>query len=203
MKKTMCIAAVLGMALTPCMMVAQAPAAAPAATATVPVDQQPTKEQLARLFEVTRLRQLLDSQLKMIPAMVKQQMQAQAKELSAQLPGKKPTAEQQAEMDKTMDVYMAKAMNIVSIDDMLDDMASLYQRHLTRSDVDAMIVFYESPAGQHLLDAQPAIMQEYMPMIMKRVGERSKALTDDLAKAIKEQMAGQDKASGTEAPEKK
>jgi hypothetical protein len=198
----MCIAVFLGMALAPCVMVSQAPAAAPAMV-TTPADQQPTREQLTRLFEVMRVRQQMDSMLKMIPSMAKQQMQAQVKELSAQNPGMKMTPEQQAAMDKTMDKFMVKAMNIISFDEMLDDMVGLYQRHLTRTDVEAMTAFYESPAGQHLLDAQPAIIQEYMPMIMKQVTQRSKALTDDLAKEIKEQIAAEGKAAGTEAPEKK
>ena len=52
--------------------------------------------------------------------------------------------------------------------------------------MDAFIAFYQSPAGQHLLDAQPAIMQEYMPLVMNRMKERSKALTDDLMKDMAE-----------------
>jgi hypothetical protein len=30
---------------------------------------------------------------------------------------------------------------------MLDDMAAIYQRHFTREDVDAYIVFYSTPSG--------------------------------------------------------
>ena len=64
---------------------------------------------------------------------------------------------------------------------MISDMSGLYQRHLSRTDIDAFIAFYGSPAGQHLLDQQPAIMKEYMPMVMGRVQERTKALTDEMA----------------------
>jgi hypothetical protein len=39
-------------------------------------NQQPTKEQLAKLFEVMRLRQQLQSYLKMMPAMIQQQIQS-------------------------------------------------------------------------------------------------------------------------------
>ena len=35
----------------------------------------------------------------------------------------------------------------------------------------------QSPAGQHLLDAQPKIAQEYMPLVMQRTQERTKTLT--------------------------
>jgi hypothetical protein len=198
MKKANCIAAVLGMglALAPWTALAQAPAVQPAAGAAapatvaapaIPQDQQPTKEQLARLFEVMRLRQQLQGFMKMMPAMVQQQVQAQTRQMTAKMcDGCKPTPEQQAAIDKLMKKYMEKAFNLYPIDEMIDDMTGLYQHHLSRSDVDAFIVFYNSPAGQHLLDQQPAIMQEYMPIAMQRIQERSKALTDEMAKDMEE-----------------
>jgi hypothetical protein len=192
MKIGTCFAAALGMglALTPWTAIAQAQADQPATPVTevsIPPDQQPSKEQLAKLFEVMRLRQQLQSVQKMIPAMVRQQMQAQAHEMAAKLPGGGTmTPEQQAAVAKIQDKYLEKAFNIITSDELIDDMTAVYQRHLSRSDVDAFITFYSSPAGQHLLDQQPAIMREYMPVVMKRAQERSKALTDELTKEMAE-----------------
>jgi hypothetical protein len=81
---------------------------------------------------------------------------------------------------------MQKAFSLYPVSEMLDDMSGLYQRHLTRSDVDAFIAFYASPAGQHLLDAQPAIMQEYMPLVISRMQERSKTLNEEFVKEMAE-----------------
>jgi hypothetical protein len=183
------LAAVLGIGLILApWAVAQAPAGQPPATpatAAIPPDQQPTKEQLTRLFEVMRVRQQVQSVLKVMPAMIQQQMQEQAKEIAAKSPASfQSTPEQQAAVEKVMNKYMDKALNILDLDEMLDDMAEIYQRHVSSSDVDVFIAFYSSPAGQHLLDAQPVIMQEYTPMVMKRTQERSKALTDQLAKDL-------------------
>ena len=81
MKRANCIVAVLGvgLAMAPCAVFAQAqaeqPAAPAASTVTVPVDQQPTKEQLARMFELMRLKEQLASVTKMMPALMQQQMQ--------------------------------------------------------------------------------------------------------------------------------
>lgn len=156
------------------------PATTPAASA-VPVDQRPTREQLARLFKLMRLHEQLQSFMKMMPTMMQQQVQAQAQEMSSKLPGGHVlTPDQQAAIDKVTERYMQKALNIYPTEEMLDDMVAIYQRHLTRSDIDAFIAFYSSPAGQHLLNEQPAIMQEYMPIAMKRAQDRTKALTDDL-----------------------
>ena len=184
-------AAVIGIALALApWTIAQTPADQPAATqaqtAAIPPDQQPTKEQLAKLFEMTRLRKQVQSVQKMMQSMIQQQINAQAKEGAANLPGGSLTPDRQAAIAKITDKYLEKAFNIVSIDELLDDMTAIYQRHVSRSDVDAMIAFYSSTAGQHLLDAQPVIMQEYMPVVMKRVQERSKVLADEQTKEMEE-----------------
>ncbi len=57
-------------------MVAQAPTPAP-----LPVDQQATKEQITKLFEVMRLRQTMDSLMKSLPAMMQQQIEVQSKQM--------------------------------------------------------------------------------------------------------------------------
>jgi hypothetical protein len=181
----------MGLVLAPCVAIAQATAdqsATPAAVAapTVPPDQQPTKEQLAKLFEVMRIRQQMEGVMKMMPAMVQQQVQAQVKDMTSKLSGGAPTPEQQAALQKVLDKFMQKAFSLYPVNEMIDDMSGLYQRHLTRSDVDAFIAFYASPAGQHLLDAQPAIMQEYMPLVMSRMQVRSKALNEELAREMEE-----------------
>jgi hypothetical protein len=186
MKKVHCIAAVLGLgfALTPwagAQAAATQPAAAPAA---IPADQQPTKEQLAKLFEVMRLRAQMQNLMKALPSMIQEQIQAQAKEIAAKLPGGAATPEQQAAIEKVLNKYMEKSFNIYTADEMIEDMGSIYQRHLSRSDIDAFTAFYTSPAGQHLLDVTPVITREYMPLVMKRVQERSKVLTDELTKEM-------------------
>jgi len=188
MKNTWKLAAVIGIGsmLAPWTLAeAQASQAAStneqqASAAAIPANQQATKEQLAKLFEAMRLRQQLQSYLKMMPAMIQQQIQMQFKEATSSLGGEPLTPDQQAQLDSLMHKYLEKAVNVVSIDEMLADMTTVYERHVSRSDVDAYIAFYQSPAGQHLLDAQPVIMQEYMPLAMSRMKDRSKALTDQM-----------------------
>jgi hypothetical protein len=178
----------ISLVLIPLAAVAQGPADQPAsvsAAAVIPPDQQPTKEQLAKLFELMRLHQQVQSVLTMTQSMMQQQLSAQIKDRAGKL-GSSLTADQQAAIAKISDKYMQKAFNLFTIDELLDDMAGIYQRHISRSDVDAMIAFYSAPAGQHLLDAQPVILKEYMPVIMQRVQERSKALTAEEAKEMEE-----------------
>jgi hypothetical protein len=188
MSKAFIVLTLAFVAAVPAIAQEAAPTAAAAHGVTIPPDQQATREQLQKLFEVMRIRQQMANVLKTMPMIMQQAAQQQAAQMAAQQPGSaKLTPEQQAERDKLMQNFMAKALNMYPVDEMLDDMATIYQRHLSRDDVDSLIAFHRSPAGQHLLDAQPAILQEYMPMVMQRVQERSKALAEELKKDMEKQ----------------
>lgn len=153
--------------------------------AVIPPDQQPTKEQLAKLFEVMRLREQMQSMRQIVPSMIQQQVKSATSQTESSLPaGTKLTPEQHAAIENLMNKYVEKAVNIYTIDEMIDDMGGLYQRHLSRDDVDGMIAFYSSTPGQHLLEQQPLIAKEYMPVVMKRVTERSQVLTREMMKEM-------------------
>ena len=197
MKKTICFAAALGMMMLPCAAFAQAPAAppstAPAAVlpepSVIPADQQPTKEQLTKLFELMRIKQQMSSMTKMMPAMMRQQMQAHVKEMQKNHPELAAmTEEQQQASMKVESKFMEKVVDLYTSDEMIADMEGIYQKHLTRSDVDGIIAFYSSPAGQHMVDMAPVIMQEYVPLMMQRTQERIKPLMDEMSKEM-EQIA--------------
>ena len=183
---------------------AQVPAAttpALSASETVPPDQQATGEQLDKLFEVMRLRQQLQATMKAIPAMIQQQLHAQMDEMYAKLPGGgKPTPDQQAKLEEIMNKYIQRAATLYSPDDMMGDITAVYQRHMSKSDVDAYIAFYSSPAGQHLLDAQPKIMQEYMPVVMGRVQKASANLTNDMTKELGDFIQSSEAAAPAPTP---
>lgn len=179
--------------------IAQAPAPTqPAQVVAIPEDQQASKEQIGKLFEVMRLRQQMASMEQMMPQMVQKQIQAQTKDLMDKMPnGPALTPEQQEQVGKVTKLYMEKAFRIYPAEEMISDATQVYRRHISRDDADALIAFYGSPVGQRLLDAQPAIMQEYMPLVMGRMQERIKLLTGDMAKAMQDAMK-----APSSAPEK-
>jgi len=157
----------------------QAPVVAP--------ENRPTAEQLTKLFEVMRIRQQMATMRTMVPSMVKQQIQSAVKQTEQSLPaGTKLTPEQSQRMQDVMNKYVGKAMDLYPADEMLNDMTAIYQAHLSKDDVDALIAFYGSPAGQHLLDAQPVIAQEFMPIVMGKVAQRSQSMTKEMMKEIAE-----------------
>jgi hypothetical protein len=156
----------------------------------IPQEDRATKEQLMKLFEAMRIREQMQTMRSIVPQMVQGQLRQQLRETVGD--NTKLSPDQRAAVEKLINNYIERSVNVYSIDEMLGDMTTIYQRYLTREDVDGMIAFYTSPAGQHLLNAQPKIAKDYMPVVMQRAQERSRALTTEMMKdlaAIKQQSA--------------
>lgn len=161
-----------------------------AAAAVIPPDQQATPDQIRKFFEVAHLRQQMQMMMGMMPRMVEQSYQVELKHINEKLPaGQQLSPQEQASLNRIMQEYMRKAMGLYTVDQMIDDAVPIYQRHISRTDADAIIAFYSSPAGQHILEAQPVIMREYMPVAMSHVMNSSKTLTSqmtqDMENAVK------------------
>lgn len=154
---------------------------------TIAPDDQATTEQLGKLFDLMRIKDQVQQMRQVVPSMIQQQIQGAMKQTEANLPtGTKLTDEQRARMQQVMTKYVGKAMDMYPSDEMLADMTGIYQRHLNKEDVDGLIAFYGSPTGQHLLDAQPLIAREFMPIVMGKVQERSQAMTREMVKEMAE-----------------
>jgi TonB family protein len=175
--------------LVPSAAQAQAPAGqtvdtpAKAVPAAIPADQQATKEQLANLFELMRVREQVASLSKTLPALMLQQITARMKQMQQNNPAlASPTQEQQQAISKSMNRFMERVLDLYKSDEMIAEMTELYQKYFTRSDVDGIIAFYSSPAGQRLLDIQPVIMS----LVMQRMQNRVKTSTDEMQKELME-----------------
>ncbi len=70
---------------------------------------------------------------------------------------------------------------------MLDDMIPVYQRHLTKQDVDSMLAFYNTPTGQKLLREQPAMMAEGMQATQPRMQKMMSDLMDKVEQMVSEE----------------
>ena len=100
-------------------------------------ENQATTEQLSKLFEVMRIKQQMQSVRQMVPSMVAQQIQTSMKQTMEKLPaGSQPTAEQRERMQQLMTKYVGKSMDLYPPDEMLTDMTTIYQKHLSKDDVD-------------------------------------------------------------------
>jgi hypothetical protein len=80
----------------------------------------------------------------------------------------------------------------INVDELIDVIIPIYQQHVSKSDLQQILAFYQSPVGQRLLAEQPAMMQESMaksaelmqskmPALMKRLDERMSREFPELA----------------------
>lgn len=77
-----------------------------------------------------------------------------------------------------------------SADAILKDMVPIYQRHLSTSDVEALVDFYSTPTGQKLLRELPAVLSESSQIVQSRLEpklqEAATKLTERLTKMIED-----------------
>src|SRR3569833_3514523 len=103
-------------------------------------ENQATADQLAKLFDVMRIKQQMQSMKTMIPGMVQQQIQSAMKQTEADLPaGSRLTPEKREKMQAIMNKYVSKSMDLYQADEMLTDMTSIKQKQQSKGDVEGLI----------------------------------------------------------------
>jgi hypothetical protein len=115
--------------------------------------EAPSTEQVLKLLNMLQIRDDLQITLDAMKTQMKHGSEQLLREKIAQ-----PTAAQLKQVNDIVDQEFAG----ISMDDLVRDVVPVYQRHLTRSDVEALIAFYSSPVGQKLRREQPAMMRETM-----------------------------------------
>src|SRR5580700_9673505 len=95
--------------------------------------------------------------------------------------GVRAGADQLASMDRQSEELLKN----FPLDAMLSDMIPIYQRHFTKTEIDALSAFFSSPAGQKYLHEIPAVSAE----TMKAVYPRIEAEVDALLKRAEEKTA--------------
>lgn len=114
-------------------------------------DVPATREDVLKLFDTMKIhdqmRLVMDSVLTQQRAMVHEALKKRDPNVSA-------------DELKRLDQFMSELTKDMPVNELLDDMIPVYQKHLTRADVDAMDTFYASATGQKLLREMPAMTAE-------------------------------------------
>jgi uncharacterized protein len=147
-------------------------------------DGKPSKEQVLQFLDLMQAKQRM---LQMLDGMKAAQKKGAEEGFKRAVP--EATAEQIAKVDSIAD----EALRDMPIDEMFEALVPIYQRHLTSADLDAIVSFYRSPAGQRLLKEQPAMMAEAMQVGQDIMLKKLPEILDRL-KARLNQLAEQEKA---------
>jgi len=115
----------------------------------------PSQAQIDELLEVTRVRESIASMLPQIQASQQQMIQQM-------LAGRELSADERKTLDATMAASMTTVAKILSWDELQPMYRDLYAKTFEDSEVQAMIDFYSSPAGQSMVKKMPQLMQNAM-----------------------------------------
>lgn len=146
---------------------------------TTTADVSASPDDVKRMFDVMHIR----DQMKLIMEQVSQQMRSVEHE---QIRKEKPntTDEDIAKFDAMSD-EITKSM---SVEGLLDDMIPVYQKHLSKSDVDAMIGFYSTPTGQKILREMPAMTRDGMQAMQPRLRQMMDEANAKIDKMAREHL---------------
>jgi len=137
-----------------------------------------SRQDVLKLFKVMRIhdqmRSVMDSMTKQQSAVVHETMKKRYPQI----------AEERLEQ---FDAMMEESMKDFPVDAIINDLVPVYQKHLSRTDVSAMNVFYSSPTGQKLLREMPAMTEESMQLSYGRMQKQMDAMMDRMQKMMKEE----------------
>lgn len=144
----------------------------------------PTREDVLKLFDLLQITKTMDA---VINATKQQSMEIAEQMIRDRIPDATP--EQKKQFMGMVDDVMREALGTAAINEMLAATIPVYQHHLTKSDLDAMMAFYSSPVGQKILHEQPAMVQESMEAsagiqqrvaraMFQKIGERVAKMAD-------------------------
>ncbi len=177
------------LALTACLVFALAGVAQQS-----PSDAPATKEDIERYLEVMHTREITKQMMDVMAKSVRDLTRDQLSKDRANLP---PDAEER--MNKITD----EMLKSFPIDEILQATIPVYQKHLTKGDVDNLIAFYATPTGQKMLKEMPQTMAEAMqamrPVMQKFMEEMKQRLGQEVAQLKKEYKNGQGKPAAPPA----
>lgn len=133
-----------------------------AAAAPALAQQPPDEARLDRLLEVTRARQTIDA---MLP-----QIEASQRQMVLQMTGgRELDAAQQERLDRILASSASAVRKTLAWENLEPVYREIYDKTFSAEDIDAIIAFYEGPAGQRMLDKMPELMQNTMAAMQRLV----------------------------------
>jgi hypothetical protein len=149
-------------------------------------DATPTRQQILNLFDAIQLRRTLSSSqeiaMKNAVSVAQQMFQQQVG------PDNKP------QMDEMINGVMEDVRRAFSVDEMVEAVIPIYQRHFTTADIDAFLAFQNSPVGKKMTDLQPVMMKESSDAVtaiqQRALPELMKKLDERVRKALESQPQG-------------
>ncbi|RZZ84882.1 MULTISPECIES: DUF2059 domain-containing protein [Pseudoxanthomonas] len=156
-----------------------------------PAAETPASEASVReLLQVTDVRTMMRSMEDQVRATIGQSMQHAVQ-------GQVLNDAQRAIVDKTSKQMVDVMLEQMRYDVMEPEYIRLYTESFSQADVDGMLAFYRSPAGQSMLKKMPGLMknsmvliQQRMQLLMPRIQKLQSEMIEQLRAAKSEDASG-------------
>lgn len=146
-----------------------------------PAVSAPSEASIKQLLEVAQARKLIDSVMSQMDTLMLQTIQqaTQGKEVSPKI---------QKEIDKQQADVTGLMKELLDWSKLEPMYVRIYQKTFSQSEVDGMIAFYKTPAGQAVIAKMPTAMQntmDEMQQMMRPVMQKMERMQQDVATEMK------------------
>jgi hypothetical protein len=152
-------------------------AVAQQADANAPATREDVEKYLAAINSHQMMAQMMDAMAKPMHQMVHDQYLKDKDKLPA-------------DFEERTTKMLDDSFRDMPFDQMMQATVPIYQKHLTKGDIDALVAFYSSPTGQKMLRELPAIMgetmQAMMPSMEKYMETVRQKIDEQFAQALKQ-----------------
>lgn len=138
-----------------------------------------SREEILRLFDTMQTREMTQQMLESMADQVRAQVRSMLTQRAAGVP-----QDFLARIDSLLD----QMLTAYPMQEMLEDMIPIYQRHLTSADVSAMIAFYGTPTGQKVIREMPAIAAESAQVSQPRIRKIMEDFNQKVQQTIREMI---------------
>lgn len=147
-------------------------------------DNPASKEDILRLYKAMHIRERTQVMM--------DQSKTQSKVfltdfLLKQVPG---VSDKREQVDAMVDEMLNEIFKNYPTDEILEDSIPIYQKHLTTSDVDAIVRFYSTEVGQKVLKEMPAIISESSQLTQAHLQPRLQAAATKLTESLSKMVEG-------------
>jgi uncharacterized protein len=153
----------------------------PSPTPTPAPAAPPTEASIKQLLEVAQARKLVDSIMNQMDNLMQQTM-AQATK------GQTVSPKVQKEIDQGRSEMLAMMKDVLEWSKLEPLYVRVYQKSFSQQEVDGMIAFYKTPAGQAVIGKMPAVMQntmDEMQQMMAPVMQKIQKMQQDVVADMK------------------
>ena len=149
------------------------------------VDTPPSEASIKQLLAVTEVHKLLDSWVAQMDGLMKNAMQqaTQGQSVSPQI---------QKDIDKRVSETTSMFKEILDWNKLEPMYVRVYQKSFTQAEVDGMLAFYKTPAGQAVINKLPVVMQNTMTEMQTMMGpvmQRVQRMQRDVVAEIQAEKA--------------